>query len=122
MGCIGLSHGDFCRCTPSEFKATYDAWAEMRQADYRTQWERTRMTALCSIQPHSSKSLRPQDVMAFPWDGEEGGGHVADTSRRVDGSDSDKTNSPQLEPELSRGELMSRYREAARRAGYLISS
>jgi hypothetical protein len=84
----------------------------MRQADYRAQWERTRMTALCSIQPHSSKSLRPQDVMAFPWDAEEGGGHVADDARRGD----------EHPAELTREELMERYRKAAREAGYTVDN
>lgn len=44
----------------------------LRNLDYaeRGDWERTRMMMLASIQPHSRKSLTPNDIMRFKWDDE----------------------------------------------------
>lgn len=68
MGCIGMSYDCFCRCTPSEFHAVWQAWSEMREADERGAWERMRMQCLCSLQPYSQKRLKASDVMELPWD------------------------------------------------------
>ena len=64
---------DFERCTPSEFKATFDAWNGGRERLERGEWERVRMSCLCSLQPYSKKKLRPTDIMEFPWEKEESG-------------------------------------------------
>lgn len=99
MGCMGISREDFCRCTPSEFYAAYEAWSEMRQLEDRGRWERMRMQCVCSLQPYSKKRLTARDVMQFPW--EEKG----------------EAGSAKAEPPLSREELLARYRKARERAG-----
>ncbi len=99
MGCMGISREDFCRCTPSEFYAAYEAWIEMRQLEERGSWERMRMQCVCSLQPYSKKRLTARDVMQFPWEEE---GEAA---------------SAKPEPPLSREELLDRYRKARERAG-----
>lgn len=99
MGCMGMSMDDFYRCAPSEFYEAYGAWGEMQERMERSAWERMRMQCLCSLQPYSSKKLRADDLMRFPW--EEGEAHV-DTSERE---------------QLSHEELMERYRKAKERAG-----
>lgn len=71
LGCIGMSMQDFERCTPSEFKATFDAWNGGRERLERGEWERVRMSCLCSLQPYSKKKLRPTDIMEFPWEKQE---------------------------------------------------
>lgn len=68
VGCIGMSVEDFCRCTPSEFKAVSDAWSRHREQLERGRWERVRMTCLCSLQPYSKKRLSAEDIMEFPWE------------------------------------------------------
>lgn len=68
MGCIGMGLDDFCRCTPSEFTATWEAWSEREQQAERGCWERLRMECLCMLQPWSKKRLEPRDVMELPWD------------------------------------------------------
>ena len=70
MGCIGMSMDDFCRCTPSEFRATWNVWHEMHEQRERGAWERMRMECLCTLQPYSNKSLEAKDIMQFPWDAE----------------------------------------------------
>ena len=70
MGCIGMSMDDFCRCTPSEFRAAWEVWHEMHEQRGRGAWERMRMQCLCTLQPYSNKNLDAKDIMQFPWDNE----------------------------------------------------
>ena len=73
LGCIGMSMDDFCRCTPSEFRAVYGGWRDMAEGLRREAWERTRMECLCSLQPYSKKRLAAEDIMRFAWDDAEDG-------------------------------------------------
>lgn len=59
---------DFCRCTPLEFKAVYEGWAEREQRRERAAWERTRLECTTTLQPYSRRQLQPEDVMRFAWD------------------------------------------------------
>ena len=59
---------DFCRCTPPEFSAVAEAWAEAGQRRERAAWERTRLECTTTLQPYSRKRLDPEDVMRFAWD------------------------------------------------------
>lgn len=99
MGCIGLSLDDFCRCTPSEFYAVFDGWNQNRTAVYRTGWEQTRFLALAALQPHSSKPLRPGDIMPLPWETE----NRPDDTKKAD--------------EMSSADIMERYKAAKKRYG-----
>lgn len=63
-----MSVDDFCRCTPSEFRAVYKAWAESEQRRERSAWERTRMLCTTMLQPYSKKGLEPTDVFRFKWE------------------------------------------------------
>ena len=105
MGCMGMSMDDFCRCTPSEFYAAWEAWSESRIRAERGMWERARTQSLCALQPYASKKLRPQDVMQFPWDKEN-----EKTGKMEEGE-------PDTPSEISREEFMERYRKARERRG-----
>lgn len=59
---------DFCRCTPSEFRAVYEGWAEAEQRRERAAWERVRLQCTCMLQPYSKDILEPQDVFRFTWE------------------------------------------------------
>lgn len=37
----------------------------------RGDWERTRFLAYCNLQKSSSKKIKPQDLITFPWENEE---------------------------------------------------
>ena len=67
-----MSVDDFCQCTPLEFQAVYQAWADADQRRERAAWERTRMLCTTMLQPYSKKRLEPQDVMRFAWDASTG--------------------------------------------------
>lgn len=96
MGCMGMGMDDFCRCTPSEFRAAWDAWNEMRQMREREAWEQVRMQCLCTLQPWSKERLSARDIMEFPWD---------DTKEKASESIPD------------REEILRRYRKVKREAG-----
>ncbi|WP_135472775.1 hypothetical protein [Duncaniella freteri] len=99
MGCIGMSRNDFEECTPSEFSGIYEAWSHREERLERGRWERTRMECLCLLQPYSKRTLKPKDVMNFPWD------NPKDDSAAGSGTDE------------TREEIMTRYREAKRAYG-----
>jgi hypothetical protein len=100
---MGMSMIDFYSCTPLQFKAIYGAWAEAQSTALRQQWEQSRMVCMCMLQPYSKKRLQPRDVMKFPWDKKE----------------QEEAERKQLTPrkDLSREELMQRYRAAVAAAG-----
>ena len=95
---------DFCRCTPAEFSAIAKRWMEMRQQQHREQWEQTRMTCLCLLQPYSKKKLTPRDVMRFDWDNEPKETHEEEQPRE----------------QLTTEEIKRRYREAMEKRGLIV--
>ena len=103
MGCMGMSRTDFCLCTPSEFMATWEAFQRREQTADRAAWERVRMLALCTLQPHTSHRLQPHVVMSFPWD-EENAKAASGAQNAEDAA-------------MTRNELMERYRKALRERG-----
>lgn len=65
---MGMSHDDYCSCTPSEFWKIYELWSEQRDAMVKDEWDRTRMLCLSMVQPYSKKKLSGRDVFPLPWD------------------------------------------------------
>lgn len=59
MGSIGLSRQDFCLCSPSEFMAVYDAYADR----VRGEWERTRVIAYCCVVPYMKERVSIDEFM-----------------------------------------------------------
>ena len=68
LGCVGLSYGDFCRLTPSEFEAVCKAYGERAEWHEQSEWERVRTLACVTIQPHVKKRITPRQLMPLPWD------------------------------------------------------
>ena len=67
---MGMSHADFCQLTPEEFQSAYRAWADRAEQQERSAWERTRMQAAITIQPHVKGKITPQKLLPFPWEKE----------------------------------------------------
>lgn len=63
-----MGYDDFCRCEPDEFAAACEAYTRQRQADDREQWDRMRILATISIQPHIRRRITPESLLPFPWD------------------------------------------------------
>lgn len=53
-----------------ELEAVFKAYAASRSDASRDEWERMRMLATISIQPHVSKKVTPQRLLPLPWDSE----------------------------------------------------
>ncbi|MCM1518960.1 MAG: hypothetical protein NC117_09990 [Pseudoflavonifractor sp.] len=102
LGVIGLNLDDFMALTPEEFAAVWQIWSDRSESANRDNWERTRLECCCILQPYTSGTLRPVDVMRFPWDSQAG-------------SEGDKAKVSA--PELTREQLMERYRQTKADAG-----
>ena len=59
---------DFCQLTPGEFEAVCQSWHDSRERDMQDGWERMRMNAAITIQPHVKGKITPQKLIAFPWE------------------------------------------------------
>lgn len=68
LGCIHLSYDDFCRLTPDEFNSVCRAYGDQEQAQYKDNWERMRILAAITIQPHVKSKLTPQKLLPLSWD------------------------------------------------------
>jgi len=66
---MGMSVEDFCRCTPSEFRAVHDGWHEREQSQFRDRWEQVRTLVGCFLPFYQSKK-KVTELMPFPWDSE----------------------------------------------------
>lgn len=64
----GLSFRDFCRLTFDEMEEVLRVSRERREQTMRDEWERMRMHAVMTMQPHCKKRLSPQTLLKFPWE------------------------------------------------------
>lgn len=99
LGCIGLSYDDFCNLYQQEFAAVNKAWYQQQEALQQGEWERTRILAAISIQPHVKKKLTPEKLLPLPWDGKR---------RKAAKGD---------EPELTKEQKHERFKELLHRLG-----
>lgn len=82
MGCVGMCLDDFCRLTPSEFAAVFEAWQQRETYVERRQWEQARFLACSMLKPYSKKSLELTDVCRFSWDAQPEGEAAEEPSTR----------------------------------------
>lgn len=65
-----MSYDDFLRVDVDAFSEIYRAYHEREETKARGEWERMRLLATISIQPHIKKSITPQKLLPFSWDHE----------------------------------------------------
>ena len=65
---MGISYEDFSRLTFEEFEAISAVWNEREEAERRDAWERARLVAAISIQPHVKNRIKPEKLLPLPWD------------------------------------------------------
>lgn len=70
IGVIGMSLDDWCGLSPDEFGAVCQAYNDKEDARLRDEWERMRLLATITIQPHVKNRLHAEKLLPLPWDGE----------------------------------------------------
>ncbi len=68
LGVVGLSFGDFCILTFDEFEAVMKAHKERQELREQGEWERMRLHAVMTMQPHCKKKLDPKKILPFDWE------------------------------------------------------
>ena len=63
-----LSYDDFSRLYFDEFEAVYRQWHSHEDNRARGEWERMRLLATITIQPHCRKRITPTRLLPLPWD------------------------------------------------------
>ena len=65
-----MSLSDWQALTPEEWAAVADSYATTHEAAMHDGWERMRMLATITIQPHVKNRLTPDTLLPLPWDNE----------------------------------------------------
>ena len=68
LGCLGLSYDDFCALSPDEFQQVHRSWVDNETERLHGEWERTRVLATISVQPHLKKPVSMRKLLPLPWD------------------------------------------------------
>lgn len=69
IGVIGMSLDDWSGLSPEEFGAICQAYNDKEEARLHDEWERMRLLATITIQPHVKNRLQAQKLLPLPWDG-----------------------------------------------------
>lgn len=72
LGVIGMSLEDWCALSPDEFGAVCQAYNDKEEARLHDEWERMRLLATITIQPHVKNRLHADKLLPLPWDGKRG--------------------------------------------------
>lgn len=70
IGVIGMNLEDWCDLSPDEFSAVCKAYNDKEEARLHDEWERMRLLATITIQPHVKNRLKADKLLPLPWDGE----------------------------------------------------
>ncbi|MBR5652844.1 MAG: hypothetical protein IKX22_02025 [Prevotella sp.] len=68
LGVAGISFSDFCILTPGEFAQVCRRHREHEEELERARWERMRLLAAITVQPHCKKKITPEKLLPLPWD------------------------------------------------------
>lgn len=69
VGGIGMSRAEFLTSYADEFEAILHEWGEVRDSGRRDSWERMRLLAAITIQPHVKRKMAAEKLLPLPWDG-----------------------------------------------------
>jgi hypothetical protein len=68
IGVIGLSIADWSELSPDEFSEVCKAFTTAEEQHYQSEWERMRLLATMTIQPHVKSRLTAEKLLPLPWD------------------------------------------------------
>ena len=66
-----MSFVDFCLLTEEELAAVFRSWTSHADDLERGSWERMRVHACISVQPHVKRRLTPAQLLPLAWDRED---------------------------------------------------
>lgn len=79
-----IQRGDFLLMTDKEFEAAAAAFYDNEEQKERAEWERMRMLAVMTMQPHTRQRLNARKLLPFPWDPKPEITEKAEARRRFD--------------------------------------
>lgn len=68
VGVVGMSLAEWQTLSPDEWGAVAEAYNNNVEAIMHNSWERMRMLATISVQPHVKNRLSPSRLLPFPWE------------------------------------------------------
>ncbi len=68
VGVIGMRLDDFCRLSPEEFSSVSEAFSHNQEQHVEDSWERMRLQAAITIQPHCKNRISKEQLVPLPWD------------------------------------------------------
>lgn len=95
VGVVGMMLHEWMELSPDEWLSVAEAYNNQAEQTFRTEWERMRMLATISVQPHVKNRLTPSRLLPFPWEGATGTLH-----------DKQKNEAPTLSKEEARKRFM----------------
>lgn len=63
-----LAYDDFMKLTPEEYNSICACYTDKEQIQYKDNWERMRILACITIQPHVKGKLTPHKLLPLSWD------------------------------------------------------
>lgn len=63
-----MSYAEFCGLEPCEFSYIYEAYSDEHAERNKDAWERMRILASITIQPHVKNRVIPRKLLEFPWE------------------------------------------------------
>lgn len=69
VGVLHMPLAEWQTLTPDEWQAVCRAWADHAEALQHDKWERMRLLATISVQPHVKGRITPATLLPLPWDG-----------------------------------------------------
>lgn len=56
--------------TPRQFQNYYEGFLDQKISDHHESWHQVRMMAYYAASGNLKKGTKPEDILKFPWDGE----------------------------------------------------
>lgn len=68
LGELGMTVGELYDMTPRQFYNKREGFRRIVEHETQTKWETSRWMAAVVIAPHTKKTMKPRDLITFPWE------------------------------------------------------
>jgi len=80
---MGLGCDELYSLTPRTFNNQLMGFNQYQEQLMRDRWEQTRMIVHSCIAPHSKKTLKPKEILPFPWDNKSRGRKIIASNEQI---------------------------------------